>query len=591
MLNYDGTAFKAFTQLLSAAHEIVAKSGLKTIVLTIVMVVSAASTAGAYDRTFTVRDSIEMSRFLRYDPNNQQIAYSPDGRYFAVVTSRGVIQSDAIESTVWVFQMDAMRRYLESGESAPRNGSATPRVLARLSFSVPPAYYPDSYEPVIEGLHWLPDSSALVFQGGGVGERRLYRVAFPSGELHALTPAGGDVAAFGWTKNTTVYSLAEPYRRKPVGQAINADAADVTGLSISTILFPQETFADEAPRELWAIRGGRARRLVGNDAAHPLELPSQVLDILAVAPDGHAVVTLFSARTVPLSWAMFEPIPSLSYLRINPRDPNVTSESNPYRPMQYGLVDSTTGRSEVLIDAPTASNLGSYDSESAVWSSSGKKVLLTDTFLPIDNANATQQRQRRYPCRAAAVDVDSGEQSCVVFSSYDYASGKGWVLSSAAFGASDNDVILHMEHFPDIKERYDRYRYEGAAWAFVGSMATNAKPQSTGPITIAVKEEVNVPPALWATDVKTKAIKKLWDPNPQLSNINLGQASVWRFADSSGHVWISGSWNHPITYRAAATHLSFKRMASSSMNSLRTVLIPQLLPRGRSPPLDSSCCK
>jgi dipeptidyl aminopeptidase/acylaminoacyl peptidase len=496
------------------------------------------SVAAAYDRTFTVRDSIEMSRFLRYDPNNEQIAYSPNARWFAVVTSRGVIQSDAIESTIWVFSMDAVRQYLESGKTISQN--MTPRALARLSFAVAPAYYPNSYEPVIENLHWLPDSSALVFQGGGVGARRLYRVAFPSGDLRTLTPGGGDVAAFGWTQNAIVYSLGEPYHRAPVGEPINADAADITGLDIEAALFPQESFWDTAPRELWAIRGGRARRLAGNDPAHPLELPSQILDLLAVAPDGHAAVALFAATTVPLSWATFEPNPTLPYLRIDPRNPNVTLASNPYRPMQYGLVDTRSGRDELLINAPTGSNLGSYDAESAVWSRNARKVILTDTFLPVDGAPASQQGQRRYPCRAAIVDVESSEQSCVLFSSYDYAKGKGWILSSASFGQGDNDVNLFMEHIPDGKGRFDRYRFESGTWTFVGSTPKSEKLQSSRTIAITAKEEVNEPPALWATDVKSKATKKLWDPNPQLGSINLGQALVWRFTDPSGHEWTSG---------------------------------------------------
>jgi dipeptidyl aminopeptidase/acylaminoacyl peptidase len=97
-----------------------------------------------------------------------------------------------------------------------------------------------------------------------------------------------------------------------------------------------------------------------------------------------------------------------------------------------------------------------------------------------------------------------------------------------------------MEHFPDAKGRYDRYHYESGAWTFVGSTLKSEKPQSKRPVTITAKEEVNVPPALWATDVKTRATKKLWDPNPQLGSINLGQASVWRFTDPSGHEWVSG---------------------------------------------------
>src|SRR6185312_717476 len=51
-------------------------------------------------RFFTVRDSIEMARFGRTarDP-----LFSPDKKFFVVVTSRGLIPSNEIESVLWLF--------------------------------------------------------------------------------------------------------------------------------------------------------------------------------------------------------------------------------------------------------------------------------------------------------------------------------------------------------------------------------------------------------------------------------------------------------------------------------------------------------
>src|SRR5260370_30562648 len=53
---------------------------------------------GAY---FRVRDSIEMARFER---TGGEPKFSPDKKYFAVVTSRGLLPFNEIESTLWVFQ-------------------------------------------------------------------------------------------------------------------------------------------------------------------------------------------------------------------------------------------------------------------------------------------------------------------------------------------------------------------------------------------------------------------------------------------------------------------------------------------------------
>jgi len=76
----------------------------------------------AQSHYFTVRDSIEMSRFLdRQDP---KVEFSPDGNYFATVTSRGIIHSNSIESTLWVFSTAAQgyRRFARSSALTPSSG-------------------------------------------------------------------------------------------------------------------------------------------------------------------------------------------------------------------------------------------------------------------------------------------------------------------------------------------------------------------------------------------------------------------------------------------------------------------------------------
>ena len=60
----------------------------------------------AQEHTFTVRDSIEMVRFDRVDP---KIEFSPDDRFFAVVTSRGILRADTVESTIWIFSTEKTR--------------------------------------------------------------------------------------------------------------------------------------------------------------------------------------------------------------------------------------------------------------------------------------------------------------------------------------------------------------------------------------------------------------------------------------------------------------------------------------------------
>jgi hypothetical protein len=51
---------------------------------------------------------------------------------------------------------------------------------------------------------------------------------------------------------------------------------------------------------------------------------------------------------------------------------------------------------------------------------------------------------------------------------------------------------------------------------------------------------VNTPPALVARDNGTGKSRKIWDPNPQLAEINMGEASVYRWRDAAGRQWSGG---------------------------------------------------
>ena len=110
----------------------------------------------AQGRYFTVRDSIEMARFDRANPHAE---FSPDKKYFAIVTSRGIIRSNSIESTIWVFKVKAIQRFLRIGHKIR---GFTPKIVARWS-AIPRIPYDDSYESVISSLQWLPDSKTILF--------------------------------------------------------------------------------------------------------------------------------------------------------------------------------------------------------------------------------------------------------------------------------------------------------------------------------------------------------------------------------------------------------------------------------------------
>jgi hypothetical protein len=57
---------------------------------------------------------------------------------------------------------------------------------------------------------------------------------------------------------------------------------------------------------------------------------------------------------------------------------------------------------------------------------------------------------------------------------------------------------------------------------------------------VAVKQTINNPPALWATSDVTEQSAEIFDPNPGLADRNLGEVSVVRWKDKTGADWIGG---------------------------------------------------
>jgi hypothetical protein len=87
----------------------------------------ALSTAAAADgdlsgqRRFTVHDSVEMSQFTDAG------WFSPDGRYYATLTQRGVLPQGVSEATLWLFETSRIRTQVNQPSSA---APAAPVVLA-----------------------------------------------------------------------------------------------------------------------------------------------------------------------------------------------------------------------------------------------------------------------------------------------------------------------------------------------------------------------------------------------------------------------------------------------------------------------------
>jgi dipeptidyl aminopeptidase/acylaminoacyl peptidase len=483
-------------------------------------------------RYFTVRDSIEMSRF---DTSDGAPLFSPDKRFFSVVTSRGIIETNEIESTLRIFRTAQVRRFLQSEHPS---GTTSGWPIAKLK-AIPRNNYTIFYAPVISQVRWQEDSTGLLFLGqNNRGERGLYSVDVSSGSVRELTPEGYDVRQYERVGQTTVYTAISKKQSIQVGRAINADATDVSGMPLASLL-PQ---IDEPALycDVWVMRNGRRWQLHAT-GRQPIHLANHSPQLLSISPDGKDVALLLPSNHAPASWGLYEP--TKPYLRVRPADPITTDRFNFVRPMQYAVIGLDSGEMRFIVNGPNADALGYLQANLAVWSSDSKSLLLTNTFLSLDEVGNPERSNRLRPCSCAIVDLLANSSNCIASDPIDHSHHSP--LVSARFGRSNNEVVLTFGNSKQpVGKRYDR---QGNVWQQVSVDGTeesaryereNHPARRGSSIAVEIKEDPNTPPALYASEATSSLSRKIWDPNPPLASFNLGEVMPFHWTDRTGYQWM-----------------------------------------------------
>jgi len=513
--------------------------------------VIALSTARAQQHSFTVKDDIEMVRFSDPSaPRDANVAtLSPDGRYFALVTSKGIIRTDEIESTISIYSSAECEAFVATSVAgAPPLPRKTFTMTATLTTE-----QQSSYGAVITNLRWNSDSNGLYFLAEEAGgERRLYQIKFPDKQGTPLSPSGYHVERFDFTKDVVVYSAWRSHSSQELMEAnkndkINADARAVTGEALETILFPPNQFSPTT-REIWVVLTHHGH-LVTTRLAGASQLDSSALaETFTISPDGHMLAQLRPVLNVPANWTLYEPAKGFEDRRITKNDLGVTAADNIFRLKEYSLVSLERGGITEAIEAPLDFPLAYTHENEAVWAPDGTHILLTNTFLPLDGVGENEHVRRLRPCAVAEVTLSSQKVSCVVFVSDLLVEGISDVVpKSLSFRSTANQVrFLARLAKGGVEEK--RYAFADDAWR--AASPDDPEPQELHPaskgaaieakLEITVRQSLNDPPALWVTDKRTGQSKELWNPNPQFGHVQFGPASVYHWRDKNNNEWKGG---------------------------------------------------
>ncbi len=493
------------------------------------------ASSSAQSRLFTVADSIEMQTFIDPYPFNptalptEDVKFSLDNQFFAVVTQRGVLRSNKLECTIWVFEVEAVREYLGGSKTAKYRG---PRGVARMEAVTD--------DPCISDLVWLPNGTLAFLGRDNSSDRSLYTVEVNTGALKKLSPDGQDVIQFSIVKDTIAYTAAVDERK-----LARASEIVLTGRSILSALnweSPRDFSHLGTPAELWVIRDNHASAVIDAATSKPIQL---LTDMLSLSPSGRYVAVTQHADLVPEAWVVYRPAFSEVY-RLKASRPGTRNVDLLYRltqPEQYALIDLNTGKVDP-VEAPLGGSLLYWGPKKAIWAQDGSRILLANTFLPIANTDESEKRRRVQNPYVSLVDTISRQANCVAVvkqGALDQYSREGTFdyLNDLIWDEVKGKVILSYRTFgdkPDSRGQQEVYTQQNGVWTQVGSTATVV----TAPFWVRVRQDLNEPPALFVADWIGDRSRKLWDPNPQLETINLGDVSVYQWQDATGREWVGG---------------------------------------------------
>src|SRR6266853_175709 len=484
-------------------------------------------TTGASARPFAAADDVGLALFEygAHGVSGGVIKYSPDGRFFAVVTERGRLDLNAPEDTIWVFRIQDVRRFAQH----PQSGNApTALLLAQMTT--------DRDGPLIDHVRWLTDSSAIAFTAVRKSARckfhQLFIADIKTRTLKTLTPEDEDVGEFDirsdsryvYEVNAPVLLAAQKEDERP--------ARTLTGQSLWTTVFP-DTEHHLTPFDatgLWAVIDGKPWQVLD---AKSYDVPRGGAS-LSLSPDGHSVVAILKAGHPPeTTWARYKAPPGYEKLNLPPD----TSA--------YHLIDLVSGSKKQLVNAPSGLNKDwhSYLLK-ASWSSDGQSLVLPDTFFQLDVTDPQEIADRESHPYIAVLRLKTGQLSRVLAVTAGLDKQR-YAVKDAHF-EDDKTVVVNFDrshYLPDHPASGIFHEQGNGTWRQVPG--TEDPRLAKLPVRLQKRESINQPPELVAEDRTSGVARVFWDPNSQLKDIELGSAEVIQWKDDTGYEWEAGLLKPP----------------------------------------------
>src|SRR5215469_3364711 len=479
-------------------------------------------------RLFTPKDDIGLTLFeyAGRGASGGVIKYSPDGQYFAVVTERGRLDLNTPEDTIWVFRIEDVLNFVQHPE---RGNLPTALPLVQMAS--------DKDGPLIENVRWVADSSGIAFTAVKKSSRckfhQLFVADLRTHEVKTRTPEDQDVGAFDIRSDARyVYEVNAP-ELLMAAKKDQEPAIALTGKSLWDVVFPdvEDHLTPFDAAGLWAVIDGNRRQVLDATSYEP---PSGGRTSLSLSPDGHSVVAILKAEHPPEAvWARYQ------------APPGYEKHHLPLNTSAYHLIDLASGSKKLLVNAPSGLNRDWHSYLlTASWSADGQSLLLPDTFLPLEGIDPKEMPDRESHPYIAVLRLKTGQLSRVLAVKAGLDKER-YAVQDARF-EDDRAVIVNFDRSYYLPEKPPSaiFRQQGdGTWQ--QAPETEDPRLAKLPIKIEKRESINQPPELVTEDKATRISNVIWDPNPQLKDIELGPAEVIHWKDDTGHEWEAGLLKPP----------------------------------------------
>ncbi len=484
-------------------------------------------------RPFTVVDDISLSRFA-----DRPYIVSPDRRLTVVLTEKGILKTNRPESTLRVYSLARVRWSLSHADDGKK---VPPLWIIRLST------YRDG--PIVSSVRWLPNSSGIAFLAKTHdGNDRLFLADVSSQTLIALTARSEHITGFSVKdRKNFAYSVL---RRSMLlhGELEEGSPSFVaTGHSAVSLMFPQSLsiWREHDLSDLWAVVAGKRFLVRDKSSGRHFALHRLGEQALTLSPNGRYIATALPIREIPSEWEkLYLPAAPSSPHRIRAGFQEVDEWDGQDLVSQYALIDLVKGNTKPLIDAPIAHGIGWWGNVEALFSDDSAFLVVSNTFLP-NNRWDTLAGEPHRPCGSVIINLASMKSACLekLGTQTDQANEEGYsYVVGNHFSRGTNARVVVSRSSQYIADEVNYIRDENGTWKRNPTPGTT---ESQGEVVIGIHQSLNDPPVLVSTDIRTRASRTIWDPNPQLKRTDLGEVSVLRWVDKTGRKWVGGLYRPP----------------------------------------------